>query len=177
MSSQKNNQNLQLYKIRHSLAHVMAQAASERFNLNFINSEGQEETPLCIHRAPLNTHERMIGFLIEHYAGKFPVWLCPEQVQIVPITEVHNEYALQLKKCLQDAKIRAQADLGAERMNAKIRQAQLMQVPYMLIVGDREMENETVSLRRRDNTRQNDLPVAEFITTTQNCITTRSGEL
>lgn len=152
-------------------------AVPERFELSFINSEGREETPLCIHRAPLSTHERMIGFLIEHYAGKFPVWLSPEQARIVPITEAHNDYAVQLQKRLQAAGIRATADLGTDRMNAKIRQAQLMQVPYMLVIGDREMETGTVSLRRRDNTRQNGLPVEEFITTTQDRIATRSGEL
>jgi threonyl-tRNA synthetase len=152
-------------------------AQPERFDLVFINSEGQEETPLCIHRAPLSTHERMIGFLIEHYAGKFPVWLCPEQVRIVPITATHNEYAIQLKQRLQDAGIRVEVDLGADRMNAKIRQAQLMQVPYMLVIGDREVENGKVSLRRRDNTRQNDLPVEEFIATMQDRMATRSGKL
>jgi threonyl-tRNA synthetase len=152
-------------------------AQPERFDLTFINSEGQEETPLCIHRAPLSTHERMIGFLIEHYAGKFPVWLSPEQARIIPITEAHNEYAMQLQQRLQDARIRATADLGNDRMNAKIRQAQLMQVPYMLVVGDREIEEGTVSLRRRDNTRLNGLAVADFMTTTQDRVTTRSGEL
>ncbi|MBN1217878.1 MAG: threonine--tRNA ligase [Anaerolineae bacterium] len=152
-------------------------AVPERFNLTFINSEGQEETPLCIHRAPLSTHERMMGFLIEHYAGKFPVWLSPEQARVIPITAAHNEYAVHLQQRLTDAGIRAKADLGAERMNAKIRQAQLMQVPYMLVVGDQEVQNGTVSLRRRNNTRQNNLTVASFITTVQNRVTTRSGEL
>jgi threonyl-tRNA synthetase len=152
-------------------------AVPPRFDLTFTNSEGQEETPLCIHRAPLGTHERMIGFLIEHYAGKFPVWLAPEQVRVIPITETHNVYAAGLRQRLEEAGLRAEADLGSDRMNAKIRQAQLMQVPYMLVVGDREVEQDTVSLRRRDNTRQNDLPVAEFIKTAQERIATRSGEL
>jgi threonyl-tRNA synthetase len=152
-------------------------AVPERFDLTFVNSEGQAETPLCIHRAPLSTHERMIGFLIEHYAGKFPVWLSPEQARIVPITEAHNQYAMQLRQRLKDAGIRTTADLGNDRMNAKIRQAQLMQVPYMLVIGDREIEEGTISLRRRDNTRQNDLSVADFIATVQNRIATRSGEL
>ena len=67
-----------------------------RFDLTFVNAEGKEETPLCIHRAPLSTHERMIGFLIEHYAGNFPVWLAPQQVAVIPITDAHNEYAVQI---------------------------------------------------------------------------------
>jgi len=152
-------------------------AQPARFNLSFVNSEGQDEMPLVIHRAPLGTHERMIGFLIEHYAGKFPVWLCPDQARIVPITESHHEYAVQLERRLVEAGIRAEADLGTDRMNAKIRQAQLMQIPYMLVVGDKEVENGTISLRRRDNTRQNDVPVGEFIATVQDRIATRSGEL
>ncbi len=152
-------------------------AVPPRFDLSFVNAEGQHETPLCIHRAPLSTHERMIGFLIEHYAGKFPVWLAPEQARVIPITEVHNDYAVQLQKRLRAAGIRASADLGSDRMNAKIRQAQLMQVPYQLVVGDREIEEQTVALRRRDNTRQNGLPVAQFIADVQEKIATRSGEL
>lgn len=152
-------------------------AVPPRFDLTFTNSEGQEETPLCIHRAPLSTHERMIGFLIEHYAGKFPVWLSPEQVRIIPITETHNAHAGQLQRRLEAAGLRVEADLGSDRMNAKIRQAQLMQIPYMLVIGDREIEQDTVSLRRRDNTRQNDLAVNEFIATVQERIATRSAEL
>ncbi len=152
-------------------------AVPERFELSFINSDGQPETPLCIHRAPLSTHERMVGFLIEHYAGKFPVWLSPEQVRIIPITEAHNDYAVQLQRRLKEAGIRATADLGDDRMNAKIRQAQLMQIPYMPVIGDREMENETVALRKRDNSRQNGLPIGEFVALVQERIKTRSAEL
>lgn len=152
-------------------------AVPSRFNLTFVNQHGQEETPLCIHRAPLSTHERMVGFLLEQYAGKFPVWLSPDQARVVPITEAHNEYADNLARQLQAANIRAQADLGTERMNAKIRQAQLLQIPYMLVVGDQEVANGTVSLRKRDGSRQNDLPVAEFIAQTQQRIASRSSEL
>jgi len=148
-----------------------------RFNLTYINEAGQEETPLCIHRAPLGTHERMIGFLLEHYAGNFPVWIAPEQVRIIPITDAHNEYAVNLAKRMRDLFIRAEADLGAERMSAKIRKAQLMKVPYMLVVGDQEVQAESVSLRRRDGSRQDGLPVGEFITMLQDRIKKRSKEL
>src|SRR5690606_16883232 len=134
-----------------------------RFDLTFVNAEGKEETPLCIHRAPLSTHERMIGFLIEHYAGNFPVWLAPQQVAIVPITDSHNDYAVQLERRLVDVGVRARADLSADRMNAKIRAAQLMKVPYMLVVGDQEVAQEAVSLRKRDGSRQNGMPVGEFV--------------
>jgi threonyl-tRNA synthetase len=152
-------------------------AQPARFNLNFINREGQEETPLCIHRAPLSTHERMIGFLIEHYAGNFPVWLSPDQVRVIPITDSHNDYALRLVSQMKEQGIRVEADLSNDRMNAKIRQAQLFKVPYMLVVGDREMAEGTVSLRKRDGSRADGMPVDEFIKLAENRIGQRSREL
>ena len=152
-------------------------AQPSRFDLRYTTSEGKEETPLCIHRAPLSTHERMIGFLIEHYAGAFPVWLAPEQARVIPITDAHNDYALRLAAQLQDAGVRAAADLGADRMNAKIRAAQMMKVPYMLVVGDREVEEETVALRKRDGSRQNGMPFGEFQALVQERIRDRSPEL
>ena len=152
-------------------------AQPERFDLTFINEEGKEEMPLVIHRAPLSTHERLVGFLLEHYAGSFPVWLAPKQVKVIPITDTHNEYAAGLAKQMHDLQIRAEADLGSERMNAKIRQAQLMKVPYMLVVGDNEMNSGTVALRKRDGTRQENLPVGEFIALVQERVKIRSAEL
>jgi threonyl-tRNA synthetase len=148
-----------------------------RFNLTFINRDGQEETPLCIHRAPLSTHERMIGFLLEHYAGNFPVWLSPDQVRVIPITDAHNDYALRLVDQMKEKGIRAEADLSNDRMNAKIRQAQLFKVPYMLVVGEREMSDSTVSLRKRDGSRQDAMPVDEIIHLVKDRIDHRSPEL
>ena len=152
-------------------------AVPERCNLSFVNRAGDSEIPICLHRAPLGTHERMIGFLLEHYAGRFPVWLSPEHARVIPINDSHNDYAQKIAERLRETKIRAQADLGPDRMNAKIRQAQLMQVPYMLIVGDREVENSTISLRKRDGARQNGLPVEEFVAAVQEHIATRSNQL
>jgi threonyl-tRNA synthetase len=152
-------------------------AQPARFGLHFINSEGQEETPLCIHRAPLSTHERMIGFLLEHYAGSFPVWLSPDQVRVIPITDAHIAYALSLVSQMKELGIRAEADLSNDRMNAKIRQAQLFKVPYMLVVGEREMTESTVSLRKRDGTRLDGMPVGQFIKLVQDRIENRSSEL
>jgi threonyl-tRNA synthetase len=152
-------------------------AQPARFGLHFINSEGQEETPLCIHRAPLSTHERMIGFLLEHYAGSFPVWLSPDQVRVIPITDAHIAYALRLVSQMKELGIRAEADLSNDRMNAKIRQAQLFKVPYMLVVGEREMTEGTVSLRKRDGTRLDGMPVGQFIKLVQDRIENRSPEL
>ena len=152
-------------------------AVPARCDLSFVNRAGDAEIPICLHRAPLGTHERMIGFLLEHYAGKFPVWLSPEHARVIPINDSHNDYTQKIAERLREANIRAQADLGPDRMNAKIRQAQLMQVPYMLVVGDRELENSTVSLRKRDGARQNGLPVEEFIAAVQERIATRSNQL
>jgi threonyl-tRNA synthetase len=148
-----------------------------RFDLTFKNNEGKEETPLCIHRAPLSTHERMVGFLLEHYAGNFPVWLAPQQARVIPITNDHNDYAAGLAAALAAAGVRAEADLGADRMNAKIRDAQLMKVPYMLVVGDAEVANQTVALRKRDGSRVNDLPFAQFLAEVQATIARRSPVL
>lgn len=152
-------------------------AVPARFDLQYINAEGQPETPLCIHRAPLSVHERMIGFLIEHYAGNFPVWLSPEQVRLIPITDAHHAYAAGLVERLRAEGIRAAADLSAERMNAKIRQAQLFKVPYMAVVGDREVEQGKVALRKRDGSRQDDLAADDFIALVKGRIASRSAEL
>ena len=152
-------------------------AVPARFDLKFTNKEGVDEVPLCIHRAPLSTHERMIGFLIEHYAGNFPVWLSPEHVRVIPITDGQNEYANQIVQQLRDQSIRASADISAQRMNAKIRSAQLMKVPYMLVVGDNEMKADQVSLRVRDGSQQNNIALGEFIARAKDRIAKRSAEL
>jgi threonyl-tRNA synthetase len=152
-------------------------AVPERFDLKFTNKEGHDEVPLCIHRAPLSTHERMVGFLLEHYAGIFPVWLSPEQVRVISITDNQNEYAENIAKQLRENGIRAHADLSAQRMNAKIRQAQLMKVPYMLVVGDNEMQAGQVSLRVRDGSQQNNIPLGEFIARAKDRIGRRASEL
>ena len=152
-------------------------AQPERFGLKFINSAGEEEMPLCIHRAPLSTHERMIGFLIEHYAGAFPVWLSPEQVRVIPITDGQNEYAENIARQLKDSGIRTSADLSSERMNAKIRNAQLLKVPYMLVVGGNEMEAGTVSLRVRDGSQENNIQLGDFIARAMDRIGKRASDL
>ena len=152
-------------------------AVPERFDLKFTNREGNEEIPLCIHRAPLSTHERMVGFLIEHYAGNFPVWLSPEQVRVIPITDGQNEYAHGIVQHLREQGIRAHADISAQRMNAKIRQAQLMKVPYMLVIGENEMNAGQVSLRVRDGSQQNNIPLGDFIARAKDRIARRAPEL
>jgi threonyl-tRNA synthetase len=138
-------------------------AQPARFNLTFINREGQEEMPLVIHRAPLSTHERMIGFLIEHYAGAFPVWLAPVQAVVIPIADRHTEYAETVAKQLREQEVRVEVDARGERMNAKIRDAQLRKVPYMLVVGDKEAEQGTVALRLRNGENPGPTPLADFL--------------
>jgi len=152
-------------------------AVPERFDLKFTNKEGNEEVPLCIHRAPLSTHERMVGFLIEHYAGNFPVWLSPEHVRVIPITDGQNEYANGIVQQLRQQGIRVSADVSAQRMNAKIRNAQMMKVPYMLVVGENEMNAGQVSLRVRDGSQQNNIPPAEFAARVKDRIARRAKEL
>ncbi len=148
-----------------------------RLDLKFTNHEGQDEIPLAIHRAPLGTHERMVGFLLEHYAGNFPVWLSPDQVRVIPISDTHNDYARKIEHELMDLDVRASADVTNDRMNAKIRQAQLLKIPYMPVVGDKEMAEGTVSLRKRDGTQQNNLPLADFYAMVKDRIATRSPDL
>ncbi len=142
-----------------------------------MNDSGVEERPLIIHRAPLSTHERLIGFLLEHYAGNFPVWLAPEQVRVIPITDSQNAAAVELADRLKAQGVRAEADLGADRMNAKIRKAQILKVPYMAVLGDREVQSGAVALRKRDGSRNDALPVDEFVTLVLDRIKTRSAEL
>jgi threonyl-tRNA synthetase len=138
-------------------------AVPARFNLTFVNREGKEETPLCIHRAPLGTHERMIGFLIEHYAGAFPLWLAPVQAQIIPIADRHIEPARRAAARLEEAALRVQVDDGPERMNAKIRSAQLRKVPYMLVIGDREAADGAVAVRLRSGEDLGPMPLEKFV--------------
>jgi threonyl-tRNA synthetase len=152
-------------------------AQPARFDLKYTNKDGNEEVPLCIHRAPLSTHERMVGFLLEHYAGNFPVWLSPEQVRVIPITDGQNEYAEGIVKDLRSQGIRISADLSAQRMNAKIRSAQLMKVPYMLVVGENEMKAGQVSLRVRDGSQQNNILLGEFAARAKDRIARRAKEL
>ena len=138
-------------------------AVPGRFGLTYTSAAGAEETPICIHRAPLGTHERFIGFLIEHYAGAFPVWLAPVQAVVLPIAERHADYGSQLHQQLLAAGIRAELDAASETLNKRIRQAQTQKVPYMLIAGDREIEEGKVAIRQRSGEQLDPLPVAEAV--------------
>ena len=134
----------------------------ERFELEYIGEDGQKHRPVMVHRVVFGSIERFIGILIEHFAGAFPVWLAPEQVRMIPISEAHREYARKVAAELDEAGIRVTVDDRNEKMGYKIRQAQLEKVPYMLVVGAKEMEDGTVSVRARKEEKSGTKTVAEF---------------
>lgn len=151
-------------------------AQAERFDLEFTREDGGKERPLIIHRAPLSTHERLIGFLLEHYGGAFPVWLAPVQAVIIPVTDGHVEYANKLDNELKDIGIRVKVDSRSDRMNAKIREAQIGRVPYMIIVGDKEVSAGLVSVRLRNGEQKNGLVFAEFKTAVKRVIVDKAKD-
>ncbi len=142
-------------------------AVPGRFGLTFRNANNEMETPICIHRAPLGTHERFIGFLIEHYAGNFPLWLAPHQVTILPISEKYNDYAKNVLQQLINSDIRGTIDHRDEKIGKKIREAEIKKIPYMLIVGEKEAEEGTVSVRLHGQGDQGSLKIEEFISKVQ----------
>ena len=130
--------------------------APSRFELDYRGESGEQEPVLVIHRAPLGTHERFIAFLLEHYGGNFPTWLSPCHVKIIPISDRHLDYAKEVHTALFQATvhcasggIRVELDQSSERMQKKIRNAQVEKVPYMLVIGDKEVESNTVNVRHR----------------------------
>jgi len=120
-----------------------------RFDVRYVGQDGKEHLAYMVHRAMLGSFERFFGCLIEHYGGAFPLWLAPVQCKILPISEKHLEYSEKIVKSLKDAGYRAEIDLRNEKIGAKIRDAQLEKIPYMLIAGDKETESNTVSVRER----------------------------
>jgi threonyl-tRNA synthetase len=151
-------------------------AQGRRFKLEFTNKENQPETPLIIHRAPLGTHERFIGFLLEHYAGKFPVWLAPLQVKILPISDKFLEYAQTILESLKNADIRAEVDDRSEKVGKKIRDTELAKVPYMLVIGEKEVNEKKVAVRRQGKGDTGAVSVDEFINTVSAEIRNRTSE-
>src|SRR3990170_8961539 len=135
----------------------------DRFSLKYADKDGKEKTPVIIHRAPLGSHERFIGFLIEHWGGAFPVWLSPVQVKILPITERNLDYARGVSEKLLKEDIRVEVDERNETLQAKIRDAQLGKVPYMLIVGDREEKEGCVAKRDRKGKDYGPAKIEDFV--------------
>ena len=150
----------------------------ERFKLEYIGEDGQPHQPVMIHRGVISTMERFMAFLIENYAGAFPVWLAPVQALVIPISdEKHGDYAQRVLARLQAAGMRAEVDNRKERMNAKVRDAQLRKIPYMLVVGDKEAASDAVSLRLRSNENLGAISLDDFIAQASRLIAERSLEL
>jgi threonyl-tRNA synthetase len=135
----------------------------ERFELRYIGEDSAEHRPVIIHRGVISTMERMMAYLIELYAGAFPLWLAPVQATVIPIADRHTPYAQQVAEELRAADLRVEVDERSERMQAKIRDAQLQKVPYMLVVGDREAEAHAAAVRLRSGEDLKALPIADII--------------
>ena len=148
-------------------------AVPSKFGLSYIDSNNDNQTPLCIHRAPLGTHERFIGFLIEHYAGNFPLWLAPVQMIIIPISDKFNDYAQFIYDELKNKNIRVKIDDRSEKMGAKIRTAELNRIPIMIILGEQEVNNKSISVRRKHQGNLGSLDLGDFIDAIQDEINNR----
>ena len=142
----------------------------ERFDMTYVGKDGKEHRPYMVHRALLGSLERFFGVLVEHHAGAFPVWLSPVQAVLIPIADRHVEYAYSVAERLKEAGLRVEVDDSGERMQAKIRDAQMQKVPYMLIIGDREMKAGQVNLRRRDGRVLGAMSIDEFIALAQEAV-------
>jgi threonyl-tRNA synthetase len=145
-----------------------------RFGLEYVGADGHAHQPVMVHRALVGSMERFFGVLIEHYVGAFPVWLSPVQAMVLPISEKHAEYARQVVQSLRDAHIRVQIDERNEKLNARIRDAQLQKVPLMLVVGDREMQGQGVAVRKRDTGDAGFKALSELIPWVRQLIDTRA---
>jgi len=137
-------------------------AIPERFQLKYTDADGKEKTPICIHRAPLSTHERLIGFLIEHYAGAFPMWLAPEQVRVIPVADAFDDYCVDLLSDLREMGARVEYDDSADSLGKKIRNAETAKVPLMLIIGENEVNDGAVTVRRYGQKEQTSMGIDAF---------------
>ncbi len=149
----------------------------ENFELEYTGEDGQPHRPIIIHRAVTGSTERFMAMLIEHFAGAFPVWLSPVQAMVIPIADRHSEYANTVLTRLKEAGIRAELDARSERMNSKIRDAQMQKIPYMLVVGDKEATADAVSVRLRTNVDLKSMPLASFIEQVSQLSHTKSHDL
>ena len=122
----------------------------QRFDIDYIGADGEKHRPIMLHRVVFGSIERFIGILIEHYAGKFPAWIAPVQVKILPVSDKYNDYAKKVADCLNENDIRVELDNRSEKLGYKIREARMDKVPYMVIVGENEQNNVSVSVRQRD---------------------------
>ena len=149
----------------------------ERFELEYVGADGEKHRPVMIHRVVLGSIERFIGVITEHFAGAFPLWLTPVQIKVLPVTDRAHDYAKALNEKLNDAGLRAEVDLRSEKLGYKIREAQMQKIPYMLVVGDRDMENGTVSVRTRKGEDLGAMSLEAFLAKCNEEIATKSKEV
>jgi threonyl-tRNA synthetase len=149
----------------------------ERFDMTYVDADGQRKRPYMVHRALLGSIERFFGVYLEHTAGAFPVWLCPEQITVIPVAPAFDDYAKKLVAELKARGLRARADLSDSRMNAKIRDAQNQKIPYMLVVGQKEMDEQSVSVRFRDGRQENGMLFQAFVDRVLDKISTKALDL
>jgi threonyl-tRNA synthetase len=150
-------------------------AVPRRFGLTYTDKDGKEKTPLCIHRAPLGTHERFIGFLIEHYGGNFPLWLAPVQVKVVPVAEAHFDAAKKVHESLRAAMIRSEIDLSNDSFGKKIRNAKTARVPYFIVIGEKDIQAGKATLESRDKGQIGQMPLQEILKRFEEEIKERRG--
>jgi len=149
----------------------------ERFELTYVDADGQPKRPVAIHRAILGSFERFIGILVEHYAGAFPTWLAPVQARVLPVSEKHSDYGRTVWQRLVGARVRAELDDRNEKLGYRIRDAQVRKVPYMIVVGERERSDGTVSLRHRSGEELKGVPVDRLLADLGREISARNADL
>lgn len=148
----------------------------QRFDVNYVGDDGSEHQVVMVHRTVLGSMERFMACLIEHYAGAFPLWLCPVQVIVIPIADRHLRYAHQVASELRDHDVRVQVDDRSERMNLKIREAQMAKVPYMFVVGDKELRTSEVSCRLRNGKDIGSISLHQFVEMVSPIIETKAAD-
>lgn len=146
---------------------------AEKFGMEYVDKDGKKKNPYIIHRTSIGCYERTLALLIEKYAGAFPMWLAPTQVKILPIADRHFDYAYDIKKQLEAKGMRVEIDDRSEKIGYKIREAQLQKVPYMFVVGDKDIENDAVSVRHRKEGDLGSMPLSDFITMAEKEIETK----
>jgi threonyl-tRNA synthetase len=139
------------------------QMLAKQFEMEYVDKDGKKKNPYIIHRTSIGCYERTLALLIEKYAGAFPLWLAPVQVKLLPIADRHADYAYEIKKALEAKGMRVEIDDRSEKIGYKIREAQLQKIPYMFVLGDKDIENNTVSVRHRKDGDLGSMPLSEFI--------------
>ena len=149
----------------------------EKFDISYVEEDGQRRQPIMLHRALMGSLERFFGCLIEHYAGAFPLWLAPVQVILLPITDKHAKYAEKIAQQIEESGIRVEKDLRNEKIGFKIREAQIQKIPYMIILGDKEVESSTLGVRRRRSKETRNLNLKMFLDEVNEAVEKRTIDL